>query len=67
MGSALKSRSEYPVTLDQLSTDLEIRFRYEIAMADQKGPSDDSGASSTRAVSIEAFQTLTQRVTAQKQ
>ncbi|KAK9138226.1 hypothetical protein Sjap_008820 [Stephania japonica] len=43
----------------QLSTDPKIRFRYEIAMADQRGPSDDSGASSTRAVSVNEFQTLT--------
>ncbi|KAK9130783.1 hypothetical protein Sjap_011270 [Stephania japonica] len=35
-------------------------------MADQRGPSNDSGTSSTRAVSIEEFQTLTQRVAAQE-
>ncbi|KAK9090896.1 hypothetical protein Sjap_024073 [Stephania japonica] len=35
-------------------------------MADQRGPSDDNGTSSTRAVSIEEFQTLTQRVAAQE-
>ncbi|KAK9123267.1 hypothetical protein Sjap_012869 [Stephania japonica] len=52
--------------VDALSTDPEIRFRYEIAMADQKGPSDDSGTSSTRAVSIDEFQTLTQRVASQE-
>ncbi|KAK9137634.1 hypothetical protein Sjap_008228 [Stephania japonica] len=33
-------------------------------MADQRGPSDDSGRSSTRAVSIEEFQALMQRVAA---
>ncbi|KAK9123127.1 hypothetical protein Sjap_012729 [Stephania japonica] len=37
-----------------------------MAMADQKGPSDDSGTSSTRAVSIDEFQTLTQRVASQE-
>ncbi|KAK9123652.1 hypothetical protein Sjap_013254 [Stephania japonica] len=35
-------------------------------MVDQRDPSDDSGTSSTRAVSIEEFQTLTQRVAAQE-
>ncbi|KAK9096275.1 hypothetical protein Sjap_021772 [Stephania japonica] len=47
----------------------EPRFeepRDEMAMADQKGPSDDSGTSSTRAVSIDEFQTLTQRVASQE-
>ncbi|KAK9102659.1 hypothetical protein Sjap_019913 [Stephania japonica] len=40
--------------------------RIDRAMADQKGPSDDSGTSSTRAVSIDEFQTLTQRVASQE-
>ncbi|KAK9145074.1 hypothetical protein Sjap_004977 [Stephania japonica] len=43
-----------------------MRFRYQIVMAYQRGPSDDSGTSNTRTVSIEEFQTLTQRVAAQE-
>ncbi|KAK9109992.1 hypothetical protein Sjap_018052 [Stephania japonica] len=35
-------------------------------MADQRGPSDDNETSSTQAVSIEEFQTLTQRVVTQE-
>ncbi|KAK9116419.1 hypothetical protein Sjap_015366 [Stephania japonica] len=37
-----------------------------IAIADQRGPNDDSETSSTQTVSIEEFQTLTQRVAAQE-
>ncbi|KAK9103950.1 hypothetical protein Sjap_021204 [Stephania japonica] len=40
------------------------RNPWRIAMADQRGPSDDGGTSSSRAVSIEEFQTLTQGVAA---
>ncbi|KAK9155170.1 hypothetical protein Sjap_002650 [Stephania japonica] len=49
-----------------LSSDPEMRFRYQIVMAYQRGPSDNSRTSSTRAVSIEEFQSLTQRVVAQE-
>ncbi|KAK9137705.1 hypothetical protein Sjap_008299 [Stephania japonica] len=37
-----------------------------IVMVNQQGPSDDSGTSSTQAVSIEEFQTLAHRVAAQE-
>ncbi|KAK9085992.1 hypothetical protein Sjap_026403 [Stephania japonica] len=43
------------VNNSELSTDPEIRFRYEIAMADQKGLSDDNGTSSTRALASTSF------------
>ncbi|KAK9103217.1 hypothetical protein Sjap_020471 [Stephania japonica] len=50
----------------KLSTDPETRFRYRIEITDQRGLNDDSGTSSPRAVSIEEFRTLTQRVAAQE-
>ncbi|KAK9145318.1 hypothetical protein Sjap_005221 [Stephania japonica] len=40
---------------------------FTIVMTDQRGLSDDSGASSTRSISIKEFQTLTQRAVAQEQ
>ncbi|KAK9137699.1 hypothetical protein Sjap_008293 [Stephania japonica] len=43
-----------------------MRFCYQIVMVNQQGPSDNSGTSSTRAVSIEEFQTLAHRVAAQE-
>ncbi|KAK9137729.1 hypothetical protein Sjap_008323 [Stephania japonica] len=43
-----------------------MRFRYQIEITDQQGRSDDSRTSSTRAVSIEEFQTLMQRVAVHK-
>ncbi|KAK9096308.1 hypothetical protein Sjap_021805 [Stephania japonica] len=53
---------------DSMTSNLNGVFgkRFSGSMADQRGPSDDSGTSSTRAVSIDEFQALTQRVASQE-
>ncbi|KAK9085472.1 hypothetical protein Sjap_025883 [Stephania japonica] len=60
----VSTQRELGVILSWMSLRIAI-FRFQIAMTDQTEPSDDSGATGLRVISVEDFQALAQRVAIQ--